>query len=233
MYFNESYYKYALNYSKLLDFDFSSTIEFISFYFMKKGFFLLIILFTLSCKEEVKHDHLVLDNLSLFQLYDTSCESWLEQKYSCSTDSCFSSAAVEIVGIDTSDSNLYQIYAWSWSEQFIQKNNQDYSGNKQLLIAKFTIDPTTRAKKVMNVFIANPEIPIEEQLTENGFPTQLIKEYFINQSNNIETIRIKALTKKATDKLNLYKENVYTPDSSIVIEIDNLPVVDSLVKEST
>jgi hypothetical protein len=125
---------------------------------MKKGFILFIILLSFGCKEEVKHDNLVLDNMSLFHLFDTSCESWLEKKFSCETDSCFSSSAIEIVGIDTSDSSQYQIFAWSWNEQFIQKNNQDYSGNKQLLITKFTIDPTSRAKKVINVFIANPEI---------------------------------------------------------------------------
>lgn len=200
---------------------------------MKKGLFLLIILFNLSCKEEIKPDNIVLDDLSLFQLYDTSCESWLEKKYACNTDSCFSSAAVEIVGMDITDSNQYIIYAWSWTEQFIQKNNQDYSGNKQLLITKFTIDPTTRAKKIIKAFIANPEIPIEAQLIENGFPLELVQLYFIDQSNNIETIRIKALTKKATDKFNLFKEKIYTPDSTIVIELDSLPIVDSLTQKDS
>lgn len=199
---------------------------------MKKGLFLLVILFNLSCKEEIKPSYIVLDDLSLFQLYDTSCESWLEKKYSCETDSCFSSAAVEIVGIDTSDSNQYQVYAWSWNEQFIQKNNQDYSGNKKLLITKFTVDPNTRAKKITKAFIANPEIPIETQLIENGFPVELINEYFIDQSKNIETIRIQALTKKATDKFNLYKEKVYTPDSTIVIELDSVPIIDSTILEN-
>lgn len=193
---------------------------------MKRGLILFIILLSFACKQEVKHDNLVLDNMSLFHLFDTSCESWLEKKFSCETDSCFSSSAIEIVGIDTSDSNSYQIFAWSWNEQFIQKSTQDYSGNKQLLITKFTVDPTTRAKKVLNVFIVNPEVPIEEQLLENGFPKILIEQYFTNQSENIERIRIQALTKKATDKFNLYKEHVYTPDTNIVI--DSLPKLDSL-----
>jgi hypothetical protein len=196
---------------------------------MKKGFILFIILLSFGCKEEVKHDNLVLDNMSLFHLFDTSCESWLEKKFSCETDSCFSSSAIEIVGIDTSDSSQYQIFAWSWNEQFIQKNNQDYSGNKQLLITKFTIDPISRAKKVIKVFIANPEIPIEEQLVENGFPKTIIDQYFTNQSENIETIRIQALTKKATEKYSLYKEHTYTPDTNIVI--NSLPL-DSLKLDS-
>lgn len=192
---------------------------------MKRVFFILVALLSFGCKEEIAHDKLIVENITLFHLFDTSCESWLEKKFSCESDSCFSSAAVEIVAMDTTDSLQYQIYAWSWNEHFIQKNEQDYSGNKQLLISKFTIDPTTRARKVIKAFIANPEIPLETQLVENGFPQSIIDQYFIGQSENIERIRIKALTQKATDKYNLYKEHIYTPDSTIVI--DSLPIIDT------
>jgi hypothetical protein len=135
---------------------------------------------------------------------------------------------VEIVGVDTSDSTQYQIYAWSWNEHFIQKGTQDYSGNKQLLITKFSVDPTSRARKILNVFVANPELPIEQQLKENGFPASIIDEYFTNQSENVERIRIQALTKKATDKYSLFKEHIYTPDTTLIV--DSLPIVDSLTQ---
>ena len=88
------------------------------------------------------------------------------------------------------------------------------------------MNPTTRAKKISNVFIADSEIPIEQQLVENGFPEKIIEEYFIGQSENIITIRLQALTKKAMDKYALYKEHIYTPDSNIVI--DSLPIIDSI-----
>lgn len=193
---------------------------------MKRVYFLLIILMSFSCKEEVVHDSLILDNISLFHLYDTSCESWLEKKFPCDSDNCFSSAAVEIVAIDTSDSTRFYVYAWSWSEHFIQNNNKDYRGNNHLLITKFTVDPTSRAKKIMEVFIADSETPIEEQLIQNGFPEKIIEQYFTGQSENIITIRLQALTKKARDKYNLYKEHVYTPETNFAI--DTMPTLDTL-----
>lgn len=153
--------------------------------------------------------------MSLFDLYDSYCESWIEQKYPCSTDSCFSSAAVEIVGIDTSDAHQYQIYAWSWNEHFLIKNGNTFSGNKRLTISRFTIDPSTRANKILEVYIPNEELPIAEQLAEKDFPESIVEGYFIKQAESVERIRIQALTKKATDKYQLYLSKAYVSQTDV------------------
>lgn len=182
---------------------------------MKNWFVLVCAFFIISCKEEQARSTLVLENMSLFDLYDSYCESWIEQKYPCSTDSCFSSAAVEIVGIDTSDAHRYLIYAWSWNEHFLIKNGNAFSGNKKLTISRFAIDPSTRANKILDVYLPNEELPIAEQLAEQGFPENLVENYFTKQAESVEKIRIQALTKKATDKYQLYLSKAYVTQTDI------------------
>lgn len=193
---------------------------------MKNWLFLLGAILTVSCQEEKSHDTLVLENLAFFDLYDSSCESWIEQKFPCSKDSCFSSAAVEIIGIDTSDTHRYQIYAWSWSEHFMNKNGQSFSGNKKLLITRFTIDPSSRANKIIQVYIPNEELPIEEQLTTEKFPEKITDSYFTKQSESIEKVRIQALNKKAKEKYKLYLSDAYTTQTDVFTE-DTISVIDT------
>ncbi len=193
---------------------------------MKNWLFLLCAILTVSCQEEKAHDTLVLENLAFFDLYDSSCESWIEQKFPCSKDSCFSSAAVEIVGIDTSDSHRYQIYAWSWSEHFMTQNKKAFSGSKKLLITRFTMNPSSRANKILQVYIPNEEQPIDEQLTLEQFPEKIIDSYFTKQAESVERIRIQALNKKATEKYKLYLSDAYATQTDVFTE-DTTSVTDT------
>lgn len=186
-----------------------------------RAIFFCCILF-ISCKEKEESTSLVLDNLQFFSLYDTTCETWLEQKFSCSTDSCFSSAAVEIVGIDTSNMDSIKVYAWAWNEHFVEKNNKSYSGNKKLLISRFTINPVNRKLLITDVFIPEEDHPLEEQLEAEKFPKSIIETYFTKQPENVEKIRIQALTQKATAKYKLYQKNIFKPDTSKVYLEDSL-----------
>lgn len=193
---------------------------------MKYCIILFCCFFIFSCKEEVSHETLITENIDFFKLYDASCESWLEQKFACATDSCFSSSAVEIVGIDTSDASRYQVYTWSWNEHFLNKDGKVYSGNKKLLITRFTIDPSTRANRIIEVYIPNEALSILDQLTELSFPEKLIDTYFTKQTENTERLRIQALTKKATDKYQLFLANAYVTQKDVYIK--DSQTIDSL-----
>lgn len=186
-----------------------------------RALFFSCILF-IGCKEEKNNTSLVLDNLQFFSLYDSTCETWLEQKFSCNSDNCFSSSAVEIVGIDTSNIDSIKIYAWAWNEHFVQKNNKSYSGNKKLLISRFTINQSNRNLVITDVFIPHEDQPIEDQLEQQLFPENIIESYFTKQPENVERIRIQALTQKATAKYKLYMKNIYKPDTSKVYQEDSV-----------
>lgn len=167
---------------------------------------LLSVLFIYSCssKEEVIDENLVLENLKLFEKYHYSCEQWVEQNNPCVQDSCMSSAAVEIVGVDTTDKQNIAIYAWVWNEHFLIKDSQAYSGNKKLAIGRFIIDGSSRDYKISDVYFPDPDAPLVEQLEEEKIPSILIQTYFSKQSAGVEKIRIEALSQKAKDKFNLY-----------------------------
>jgi|SRR5690554_5261560 len=167
---------------------------------------LLFALFIHSCstKDETIDNNLVVENLKFFEKYHYHCEQWLELNNPCSQDSCMSSAAVEIVGIDTTDQQNILVYTWAWNEHFLIKDNQAYSGNKKLTIARFTLDGSSRELKISDVYTPDENAPLLEQLTEENVPQKLIQTYFAKQSSGVEKIRIQALSKKAKDKFNLY-----------------------------
>lgn len=189
---------------------------------MKILFILLSCFLFISCKEEIPDTNIITENLQFFSLYDATCESWIEKKYACNSENCFSSSAVEIVGIDTSNIDSVKVYAWAWSEQFVERNQQSYSGAKKLLITKFVIDASTRKKQILDVFIPNEDLPIDEQLESQEFPENIIEQYFTKQPESVERIRIQALTQKAKDKFLLYQKSIYIPDTSIVINTDSV-----------
>ena len=177
----------------------------------------LALLLLIGCNSSITHQKgLVVENLKFFRFFDSECESWLESKFPCATDSCFSSSAVEIVGIDTSESSQYQIYAWAWNEHFILRSKKAYSGEKNLIIARFTVDPRSRANHITEVFLADPELPIQAQLEEQGFPSSLINTYFAHQPESTERARIKALAQKATTKYNLFLDKAYISRDDVI-----------------
>ena len=178
---------------------------------MKNLIYISILFIIYSCSE-TPHE-LSQKEIELSKLYDVVCEKWIEQNFPCQTDSCFSSAAIEIVGIDTQDVDLYKIYAWFWNEHFISKNSKIYSGNKKLSIARFSIQPSTVAKKIDEVYIPIDTISLKEQLSKEQFPQKMVETYFLQQHNNVEQLRILALSNKSKKKFELYLKNSYqTPE---------------------
>lgn len=188
---------------------------------MKFKVFIFCCLLFCACKEEEVHTTLVTENLSFFSLFDATCENWVELRYPCATQNCFSSSAVEIVGIDTADAENYKIYAWVWNEHFVQKEGQLYAGSQKLLIASFLMDATKRKLEIKDVFTPNENLGIEDQLVENGFPEVLIEKYFVKQTAQVEKVRIQALAQKAKDKFRLYLDESYKIDSTLVIPQDS------------
>ncbi|MCO5232649.1 MAG: hypothetical protein LC105_10860 [Chitinophagales bacterium] len=177
---------------------------------MRKGVFVLLLTLLISCKEKTDNlSHLVTQNLNFFKLYDATCEEWLEQKYPCRSDSCFSSTAVEIVAIDTLASQSYKIFAWTWVEHFLLKNGKVYSGNKKLQIARFTLNPDLKDKNILDVYIPSDTLAIREQLEAEKFPEDIVNTYFIDQPESNERMRIKALNQKSKDKFELFLKNSY------------------------
>ncbi|MCO5232056.1 MAG: hypothetical protein M9958_12970 [Chitinophagales bacterium] len=190
--------------------------DFLSWQTMRNGILLLFVLLFVSCKEKQENGHLVTENLNFFKFYDATCEDWLEQNYPCKLDSCLSSAAVEIVAIDTLEPQSYKIYTWSWVEHFIQKNGKVYSGNKKLQIVRFTLNPQLKDNNILNVFTVVDSLPILGQLEAENFPKDIVKTYFVNQPESNERKRVEALNQKSKDKFELYLKDSY----------DNLPIIE-------
>ncbi len=189
---------------------------------MRVLFILLFGLLLFGCTQnESSNKNLITVDLSFFEKYAPYCEIRLEQDNPCDLDSCFTSAAVEIVGIDTTEKSQTIIYAWTWVEHFIFKDSLIFSGNKTLSIAKFAMNIISRDFSVVTLFTPDEETPIAEQLREEGFPETLIKTYFVRQPESIEKIRIQALADKAKDKYNLYLQKSYHP-----VPVDTLQVTD-------
>ncbi|MCO5248221.1 MAG: hypothetical protein M9887_04645 [Chitinophagales bacterium] len=185
---------------------------------MMKWLYVFVVLLIYACRETPYE--LSQHEIELSKVYDVVCEKWIEQNFACKTDSCFSSAAVEIVGIDTSDADLYQIYTWFWNEHFIVKDGITYSGNYKLSIARFSIQPSTVSKKIDQVYIPNDTLPLKEQLEAENFPKQIIHTFFLDQHSNIERIRIQALSNKSKKKYELFQRNLYQIPE--IIEDDTL-----------
>lgn len=187
---------------------------------MKNLLILLATILLISCnnKSDTLPNSLVVEDMTYFEKFHPSCEKWIEQQYPCELDSCFSSAAIEIVGIDTTDKSNLLIYAWAWNEHYLLRDDQAFSGNKQLLITKLELDATSRNYEIQKSFIPHPDSSLTQQLEESDFPSFLIKKYFTKQSQKVEEIRIQALSKKAHDKYKIYLNNNFpldhqTPDT--------------------
>lgn len=178
---------------------------------MRTAIYLICLILLGACKSEETSSTVVVDNLDYFQQFSASCEVWLENQFGCSDSNCFSSASVEIVGIDTSNPQQYKVYAWAWSQLFIKKDGQYYAGQKKLLISRFTVDAISRDHPVQKAYFPDEEQPIQEQLEQQQFPETLIDEYFTNQSEQVERLRIQSLSEKANDKFRLYLDNAYIP----------------------
>lgn len=180
---------------------------------MKRNFFWCILCLLMACKGDTEEAQIVTSNISLFEKYSPVCERWLEQKYVCREQDCFTAASVEIVGIDTSVADTQAIYAWCWVQNFKIIDQKPVQNKGDFLLARFEVLPTGRGFLVERAFIPDPDKPLDDQLEESEFPESLVKEYFLNQKNNIELDRIRILSEKAREKYRMYLDNAYIPDT--------------------
>jgi hypothetical protein len=180
---------------------------------MKRNLWWGFLCLLLACKGDSEESQIVTSNISLFEKYSPVCERWLEQNMACKKPSCFTAASVEIVGIDTSIADTQSVYAWCWVQDFKIIDQKPLQNKGDFLLARFKVLPTGRGYVVKNIFIPDPDKPLDDQLEENAFPERLMKDYFLNQKKNIELDRIRILSEKARDKYQMYLDKAYIPDA--------------------
>jgi len=178
---------------------------------MRTFYIFLTIIFLSACGPEAPSDSLVTKDVRFFDLYAPACERWLEKKFACVDTDCFTSAAVEITGIDTANLDSVMVFAWAWSQHYQELDGKPYGSLGQLLAVRFLIKSSGRNYEVMDVFLPDEELSLKKQLEGVAFPEILLDEYFLDQKQDVEIKRIKALSDKAKAKYLMYKEQAYVP----------------------
>jgi hypothetical protein len=178
---------------------------------MKQFIVICSILFAFSCSTEDPSTALVTGDLRFFELYAPTCERWLEKEFPCAKRDCFTAAAVEISGVDTSSLDSVKVYAWGWVQHFQEIEAQPHGSLGKLLALKFTVKTSGRDKKILKVMVPDEEISLKDQLEAATFPEVLLDEYFLDQNQEVEIKRIRALSDKAKAKYLMYVEKAYLP----------------------
>lgn len=178
---------------------------------MRTLFFFLTIIFFSACAPEAPTDTLVTKDVRYFDLYAPTCERWLEKRFACTEKDCFAAAAVEITGIDTANLDSIKVFAWAWSQHYQELDGKPYGSLGQLLAVRFLVKSSGRQFEILDVFIPNEELSLNKQLEEMEFPEILLEEYFLDQKQEVEIKRIKALSDKAKAKYLMFKEQAYVP----------------------
>jgi hypothetical protein len=178
---------------------------------MRLLFFFLTVIFLSACGPEAPSDTLVTKDVRYFDLYAPTCERWLEKKFACTEKDCFTAAAVEITGIDTTNPDSIKVFAWAWSQYYQELEGKPYGSLGQLLAVRFLVKASGRQFDILDVFIPDQELSLNKQLEEMAFPEILMDEYFLDQKQEVEIKRIKALSAKAKAKYLMFKEQAYVP----------------------
>jgi hypothetical protein len=178
---------------------------------MRFIFFLLIVISLSACGPEAPSVTLVTKDVRYFDLYAPACERWLEKRFACTEEDCFTAAAVEITGIDTADQDSIKVFAWAWSQNYQELDGKAYGSLGQLSAVRFLVKASGRQFDILDVFIPDQELSLNKQLEKMSFPEVLLDEYFLDQKQEVEIKRIKALSDKANAKYLMYKEHAYLP----------------------
>jgi hypothetical protein len=178
---------------------------------MRPIYIFLTIIFLSACGTEAPSNSLVTKDVRYFDLYAPACERWLEKKFACTDKDCFTAAAVEITGIDTAHLDSIKVFAWAWSQHYQDIEGKPHGSLGQLLAVQFLVKSSGRNFEVLDVFIPDQELSLKKQLEEMAFPDVLLDEYFLDQKQEVEIKRIRALSDKAKAKYLMFKEQAYMP----------------------
>lgn len=170
------------------------------------AFFLLGLI---ACSKKEEHNTLVTKDLNYFSLYSPTCEKWMEQTYPCKDSLCFTAVALEITGVDTAKMDSVLIYAWAWHQYFKPIEGKVHASQGDLWVVKLIAQGGGRAVKILDAYLPDEEEPLKPQLEAAAFPEDLLDEYFLNQKQEVEVKRIKALSEKAKKKFEMYKDKAY------------------------